>query len=80
MDGLKLFRGLIDNLEGDDRVEAQVVADAFKEVEQLNRMATSVSDRALAHMKYAAALKAAYCLIGRLFLEGRLAAISKEKG
>lgn len=72
MQGLEMFNRFIQHLEGEDRVEAQVVADGFKVVEALNRNARDVTERARAHQRYEQTLKAAYQLIGRLFLEGRI--------
>lgn len=69
MEGLKMFSALLRGLDGEDKVEAQVVADAFKSVEG---HILAGGNPAKSHQLYESALKAAYCLIGRLFLEGKV--------
>lgn len=68
-EGLKLFEALLKGLQGEDRIEAQVVADAFKALEGHIR---SGGSQARAHQMYEQALKAGYTLVGRLFLEGKI--------
>lgn len=72
MKGLEMFQALVHKMEGEDKVESQVVADGFKTVEAYTRNAKTVADRAKAIQMYETALKAAYTLVGRLFLEGKL--------
>lgn len=72
MRGLEMFQALVHKMEGEDKVESQVVADGFKTVEAYTRNAKTVADRAKAVQMYETSLKAAYTLIGRLFLEGKL--------
>jgi hypothetical protein len=70
------FAKLAQFLEGEDRVEAQVVVDAFRAIKAMP--ITSMKEEAAATQAYEAAMSAAYKLFGRLFLEGKLYQLPRD--